>query len=152
RLTSNLKEKTMPAQTVSPHPLAAGLKGRVSLVTGSTSGIGLGIARALGQAGSHVVLKGFGDPAEIKKTEKMLAEETGTRVLHLAADMADPGSIAHMMARVEAEFGRLDILVNNAGIQFVHPVEDYPVEKWDAILAINLSSAFHTTRLALAGM
>jgi 3-hydroxybutyrate dehydrogenase len=128
------------------------LAGKVSLVTGSTSGIGLGIARALAEAGSTVVLNGFGGAAEIAKTRDQLAADFGVKVGYSAADMTSPAAIADMITATLAEHGRLDVLVNNAGIQFVARLEQFPVEKWDAILSINLSSAFHTTRLALPAM
>jgi 3-hydroxybutyrate dehydrogenase len=128
------------------------LAGRVSLITGSTSGIGLGIATVLAGAGSAVVLNGFGKAEEISATQARLSAECGVKVEYSAADMSNPDSIAEMIDMTMAEFGRLDILVNNAGIQFVAPLQDFPVAKWDAILAINLSSAFHTTRLALPRM
>src|SRR3954469_16415564 len=128
------------------------LGGKVSLVTGSTSGIGLGIARALASAGSAVVLNGFGDAAEIARTRDQLASDCGTEVSYSPADMTKSESIAEMIAATLAEHGRLDVLVNNAGIQFVAPFEQFPVEKWDAILLINLSSAFHTMRLAIPAM
>jgi 3-hydroxybutyrate dehydrogenase len=128
------------------------LAGKVSLVTGSTSGIGFGIARALAEAGSAVVLNGFGVASEIAGTRDELAAEFGVKVGYSAADMSNPATIAEMIAATLAEHGRLDVLVNNAGIQFVAPLDQFPVEKWDAILSINLSSAFHTTRLALPAM
>ena len=128
------------------------LAGKVSLVTGSTSGIGLGIARALAEAGSAVVLNGFGIAAEIAKTRDQIAADFGVEVSYSAADMTSPEAIAEMIAATVASHGRLDILVNNAGIQHVAPLDQFPVEKWDAILSINLSSAFHTTRLALPAM
>ena len=128
------------------------LAGRVSLITGSTGGIGLGIARALAEAGSAIVLNGLGKPDDISATRTALAQEFGVKVRYSAADMSNPSSIAEMMAETFSTFGRLDILVNNAGIQFVAPLQDFPADKWDAILAINLSSAFHTTRLALPHM
>jgi 3-hydroxybutyrate dehydrogenase len=128
------------------------LAGRVSLVTGSTSGIGLGIARALAAAGSAVVLNGFGKPEDIAETQAKIGSEFGVRMRYSGADMSKAASIAEMIAMALDAFGRLDILVNNAGIQHVAPLEQFPVEKWDAILAINLSSAFHTTRLALPAM
>ena len=124
------------------------LAGRQALVTGSTSGIGAGIARALAAAGANVLLNGFGDAAEIERLRAGLAEEHGVQIGYEAADMSQPGAIVDMMARA----GNVDVLVNNAGIQFVSPVEQFPVEKWDAILAINLSSAFHTIRAALPAM
>lgn len=128
------------------------LTGKVSLVTGSTSGIGLGIARALAEAGSDVVLNGLGVPAEIAQTRDRMEADFGVRVSYAAADMTDEDAIAEMIASTIAGHGRLDVLVNNAGIQYVAPLEQFPVEKWDAILSINLSSAFHTTRLALPAM
>jgi 3-hydroxybutyrate dehydrogenase len=128
------------------------LSGKVSLVTGSTSGIGLGIARALAEAGSAVVLNGFGVAAEIARTQDQIEAEFGVKVSYSAADMTSQDAIAEMIAAAVASHGRLDILVNNAGIQHVAPLDRFPVEKWDAILAINLSSAFHTIRLALPAM
>ena len=122
------------------------LQGKVALVTGSTSGIGLAIARALAAEGARLMINGFGDPAQI---ERECAE---LYAIHDAADMSNPDAIEQMMRRCADELGGPDILVNNAGIQHVAPVEDFPVEKWDAIIAINLSSAFHTTRLALPAM
>jgi 3-hydroxybutyrate dehydrogenase len=128
------------------------LEGRVSLVTGSTSGIGLGIARALAAAGSAVMLNGFGKPEEIAETQARIISEFRVRAAYSSADMSKAASISDMMAIVLDLFGRLDVLVNNAGIQHVAPLEQFPAEKWDAILAINLSSAFHTTRAALPSM
>src|SRR5207253_5463806 len=128
------------------------LAGKASLVTGSTSGIGLGIARALAEAGSTVVLNGFGVAAEIARTRDRISSEFGVKVGYSAADMTKPEAIAEMIASTLNEHGRLDVLVNNAGIQFVSPLDQFPTEKWDAILSINLSSAFHTTRLALPAM
>ena len=122
------------------------LAGKVALVTGSTSGIGLAIARALTGAGAKVMLNGFGDPAEIDK----LKSELGAG--HDGADMGDAAAIERMIAHCTDELGAPDILVNNAGIQFVSPVDQFPVDKWNAILAINLSAVFHTTRLALPAM
>ena len=142
----NIQVKTQNATAARP------LAGKVSLVTGSTSGIGLGIARALAEAGSAVVLNGFGVAAEIAKTREQIAADFGVKVSYSAADMTKPEAIAEMIADDIAEHGRLDVLVNNAGIQFVAPLDQFPVEKWDAILSINLSSAFHTTRLALPAM
>ncbi len=125
------------------------LKGKAAVVTGSTSGIGLGIARALAQAGCNVMLNGLGDAAEIDKTRKGLAEETGVEIVYSGADMTDPQAIAGMIDATADAFGRVDILINNAGIQHVAPLEEFPTVKWDAILAINLSSAFHATKAAL---
>jgi 3-hydroxybutyrate dehydrogenase len=128
------------------------LAGKVSVVTGSTSGIGLGIARALAAAGSSVVLNGFGKADEIARTQESLASEFKVNVAYSTADMSNPLSIGEMIETILDQSGRLDILVNNAGIQHVAPLQSFPLEKWDAILAINLSSAFHTTRLALPAM
>ena len=128
------------------------LKDKVSLVTGSTSGIGLGIARALAAAGSAVVLNGFGKPEEIEATQSAIGSDFGVPVAYSTADMSNPQSIAEMVKMTLEKFGSLDILVNNAGIQHVAPLQEFPVAKWDAIIAINLSSAFHTTRLALPSM
>jgi 3-hydroxybutyrate dehydrogenase len=124
------------------------IKAKTALVTGSTSGIGLGIALSLARQGANIVLNGFGDVAG----PKAQVEALGVKVGYHGADMSKPSEIAQMMGYVEAEFGGTDILVNNAGIQHVAKVEDFPPEKWDAIIAINLSSAFHTTRLAIPGM
>jgi 3-hydroxybutyrate dehydrogenase len=124
------------------------LTGKTALVTGSTSGIGLAIAKALAMHGANVVLNGFGDVEAARREFKDIGAEIG----YHPADMSKPEQIADMMAYAERTLGRLDILVNNAGIQHVAPVEEFPVDKWNAIIAINLSSAFHTTRLALPGM
>jgi 3-hydroxybutyrate dehydrogenase len=140
------------AVTDSTSSVAQPLKGKASLVTGSTSGIGLGIARALAGAGSAIVLNGFGKPEEIAATQDSVAADFGVEVAYSGADMSNPASIAEMMEMTLRKFGRIDILVNNAGIQYVAPLQDFPVAKWDAIIAINLSSAFHTTRLALPSM
>lgn len=124
------------------------LNGKVALVTGSTSGIGLGIACKLAEAGAGVMLNGFGDvDAAIAQVSAF-----GSRVLHHPADVSDADQIADMISRTESELGSLGVLVNNAGIQYVAPIEDFPVERWNSIIAINLSSAFHTIRLALPGM
>jgi 3-hydroxybutyrate dehydrogenase len=122
------------------------LEGKVALVTGSTSGIGLAIARALAAEGAKLMINGFGDAAEIER----LCGELGA--VHDGADMSDPAAIERMMKRCAEELGGPDILVNNAGIQHVSPVDDFPPAKWDAILAINLTAVFHTTRLALPAM
>jgi len=117
------------------------LKDKVSLVTGSTSGIGLGIARALAEAGSAVILNGFGKPAEIIATQKAIGSDFGVRVAYSAADMSNPASIAEMIDMAVGEFGSVDIVVNNAGIQHVAPLQEFPVAKWDAILAIKTPSS-----------
>jgi 3-hydroxybutyrate dehydrogenase len=124
------------------------LKGKTALVTGSTSGIGLGIAKALARQGANIVMNGFGD-IDGPKAE---IEALGVKTVYHGADMSKPAEIADMMKFAAATFGRVDILVNNAGIQHVANVEEFPVDKWDAIIAINLSSAFHTTRLAIPAM
>ena len=127
------------------------LKGRTAIVTGSTSGIGLGIAKALAAAGADVMLNGLGSEEEIKLATAEVAAH-GTRVLFDLANMLRHNQIADMVARAEKEMGRLDILVNNAGIQHVAPIEEFPIEKWDAVIAINLSAAFHAIRAAVPGM
>ncbi len=127
------------------------LDGKTALVTGSTSGIGLGIARALASEGANIVLNGFGEGAAISAIENEL-HSLSVKTLYHGADMSKPAEIADMIARAQATFGRIDILVNNAGIQHVAPIESFPPEKWDAVLAINLSSAFHAIRLALPKM
>lgn len=142
---------TIPLRSQGPAVLRP-LAGKVSLVTGSTSGIGLGIARALALAGSDVVLNGLGHAIEINKTKEQIGAECGVKVSYSAADMSRPDSIGEMIAMTLAEHGRLDVLVNNAGIQHVAPLDQFPPEKWDLILSINLSSAFHTSRLALPAM
>ena len=124
------------------------LKGKTALVTGSTSGIGLGIAKALAQQGANIVLNGFGDA----KGPQAEVEALGVASAYHGADMSKPSEIEDMMKFAASKFGRVDVLVNNAGIQHVAKVEDFPPEKWDAIIAINLSSAFHTTRLAVPAM
>lgn len=126
------------------------LNGKTALVTGSTSGIGLGIAKALAAQGANIIVNGFGD-ADAAKTEIAQAGQ-GIRVGYHAADMSKAAEIEDMMRYAESDFGGADILVNNAGIQHVASIEDFPPERWDAIIAINLTSAFHTTRLALPGM
>ncbi len=128
------------------------MQGKVALITGSTSGIGLGIARAFAGAGASIVLNGLGDAAEIERLRADMEAGYATSVLFSSADMSSRVSIEAMIDQTLARFGRLDVLINNAGIQHVAPLDSFPVEKWDLILAINLSSAFHTTRLALPHM
>ena len=128
------------------------LKGKTAVVTGSTSGIGLAIARAYAAEGANIVINGFGAPDAIEKERAGIEADFGVAARYSPADMAHGGAIAAMIAEAESEFGSVDILVNNAGIQFVSPIEDFPVEKWDAIIAINLSAAFHAIRAALPGM
>lgn len=128
------------------------LKGKTALVTGSTSGIGLGIACRLAAQGAHVVLNGFGDTEGPKAEVAAAGKAHGIRVGYHGADMSKPAEIEAMMAYAVKEFGGVDVLVNNAGIQHVANVEDFPVERWDAIIAINLSSAFHAMRLAIPAM
>jgi 3-hydroxybutyrate dehydrogenase len=126
--------------------------GRAAIVTGSTSGIGLGIARALARTGHDVMLNGFGDAAEIEAIRASLAAGNDVRVAYNGADMSDPKAVRDFVLSAEEEFGHIDILVNNAGIQHVAAIEEFPVEKWDEILAINLSSSFHSISAALPGM
>ncbi|MCX7218401.1 MAG: 3-hydroxybutyrate dehydrogenase [Burkholderiales bacterium] len=128
------------------------LKDKTALVTGSTSGIGLGIARSLAAAGANIMLNGFGEIEQINAIRADIEKEFGVKTAYHNADMSQATQIAAMMEVAMQEFGGVDVLVNNAGIQHVANIEDFPVEKWDAIIAINLTSAFHTTRLALPSM
>jgi 3-hydroxybutyrate dehydrogenase len=128
------------------------LKGKTTLVTGSTSGIGLALATAFAKEGCNIVLNGLGDPKEIEVTRATLAQENGVTVTYSPADMTKGEEIAQMVAEAEKQFGAIDILCNNAGIQHVAPVDEFPIDKWNAIIAINLSSAFHTIRAALPKM
>src|SRR5579863_10281213 len=128
------------------------LNDKVALVTGSTSGIGLAIARAFAKEGANVVINGFGDAAAIEKERAGIEADFGVKALYSGADMTKGAEIAAMVAQAQKDLGSLDILVNNAGIQFVSPIEEFPVEKWDQIIAINLSSAFHGIRAAVPGM
>jgi 3-hydroxybutyrate dehydrogenase len=128
------------------------LKGKSAIVTGSTSGIGKGIAEALANAGAHVMLNGFGDASEIERQRAALAASAKVEVAYHPADMSKPAEIRDMVATAQKKLGGVDILVNNAGIQFVAPVEQFPDDKWDAIIAINLSSAFHASKAALPTM
>jgi len=128
------------------------LNGKTAIVTGSTSGIGLGIAEAFARAGANVVLNGFGDATQIERTRADLAHRTNAMIAYSPADMSKPKAIEQMVKQTTDAFGTVDIMVNNAGIQHVAPIEEFPDEKWDAILAINLSSAFHATKLVLPQM
>ena len=129
----------------------ADLKGKTAVVTGSTSGIGLAIARTMAGAGANVVINGFGEAAAIEKERAGIESEFKVKAVYSPADMTKPTEIADMVALGEKTFGSVDVLVNNAGIQFVSPIEEFPIEKWDAIIAINLSSAFHGIRAAVPG-
>jgi 3-hydroxybutyrate dehydrogenase len=128
------------------------LRGKTAIITGSTSGIGLGVARALATQGADILLNGFGDAAQIEKLRKSLGSEFGVRVNYSAADMSRPDDVAGMVADARRNFGQVDILVNNAGIQFTAPVHEFPPDRWEAIIAINLSAAFHAIRAALPQM
>ena len=128
------------------------LKGRNAVVTGSTSGIGLGIARAFAKEGANVVLNGFGDKAEIEKDRSGIESEFKVKALYSAADMTKGPEITKMIEEAEEKLGSVDILVNNAGIQFVSPIEDFPDDKWEAIIRINLIAAFYATKVAVKGM
>ena len=128
------------------------LKGKTALVTGSTSGIGLGIAKAFAAAGANIIINGFGEAAAIEAERAALEVLNGGKASYDGADLTKPEAIEEMFKRAEADFGGVDILVNNAGMQFVSPVEDFPVEKWDMIIALNLTAAFHTIRHAVPVM
>ncbi len=128
------------------------LKGKVAVVTGSTSGIGLGIARALAAQGASVMLNGFGAAGEIEEIREGLERVSGAKAAHHPADMSKPAEIARLIEAAGSKLGSVDVLVNNAGIQFVAPVEEFPAEKWDAVLAVNLSASFHAIRAALPRM
>jgi 3-hydroxybutyrate dehydrogenase len=128
------------------------LKGKTAVVTGSTSGIGLAIARAMAGDGANVVINGFGDKAAIEKERTGIEKEFSVKAFYSPADMTKPAEIAEMIATAEKTFGSVDVLVNNAGIQHVAPIEEFPIEKWDAIIAINLAAAFHAIRAAVPGM
>jgi 3-hydroxybutyrate dehydrogenase len=127
-------------------------EGRAAVVTGSTSGIGLAIAERLAAAGARIVINGLGDPKENERTRARIADENGVAVVYSDADLSSGEAVAKMMANAADVFGGVDILVNNAGIQFVAPIDEFPIAKWDAIIALNLSSAFHAIRAALPGM
>lgn len=144
-----LHQEIQPAdETVCAKPLA----GRTALVTGSTSGIGLGIAVSLAAAGSNIILNGFGDADAISELQQGLEDANGIATAYVPADMTSPAAIAGMLEFAKSHFGGVDILVNNAGIQHVEAIETFPAEKWDQIIAINLSAAFHTMRHAVPGM
>jgi len=128
------------------------LKGKVALVTGSTSGIGLAIARAYAKEGADVVINGFGDATAIEQERAGIEKDFGVKAIYSGADMSKGDEIAAMVADAQKQLGSVDLLVNNAGIQFVSPVEEFPIEKWNQIIAINLSAAFHATRAAVPGM
>jgi 3-hydroxybutyrate dehydrogenase len=128
------------------------LKGKSALVTGSTSGIGLAVARALAAEGANVILNGFGDAGEISRLQAEIEAASDVRVAYSGADLTKPDEIDSMMAKAADAFGAVDILVNNAGMQHVAPVDQFPPDKWDLLIALNLSAVFHTTRLALPAM
>jgi 3-hydroxybutyrate dehydrogenase len=130
----------------------ADLRGKTAAVTGSTSGIGLGFARAMAKAGANIVINGMGNAADIETERANIERDFGVKCVYSPADMTKPAEIAQFVALGETTFGSVDVLVNNAGIQFVSPIEDFPIEKWDAIIAINLSAAFHAIRAAVPGM
>ncbi len=128
------------------------LKGKTAVVTGSTSGIGLGCARAFAGAGANIVLNGIGAPADVEKARTAIENDFGGKAIYSPANMGEPKEIASMISLAEKTFGLVDVLVNHAGIQHVLPIEEFPVEKWDAVIAINLSSAFHAIRAVTPGM
>ncbi|MDA9478837.1 3-hydroxybutyrate dehydrogenase [Bradyrhizobium sp. CCBAU 65884] len=128
------------------------LKGKTAVVTGSTSGIGLACARAFAGAGANIVLNGMGAPADVEKERSAIESEFSVQAIYSPADMAKPKEVVDLIALGESTFGSVDVLINNAGIQHVSPIEEFPVEKWDAIIAINLSAAFHAIRAAVPGM
>ena len=128
------------------------LKGRNAVITGSTSGIGMAIAKVFSREGANVMLNGFGDATQVEALRAGLAKEHGVKAQYHGADMMKPAEIRDLIAKAEAAFGSIDILVNNAGIQHVAPIEEFPEDRWDAIVAVNLTSAFHSTKAALPGM
>ncbi|TCR60606.1 3-hydroxybutyrate dehydrogenase [Bosea sp. BK604] len=140
------------APTIREPAIGSALLGKVAVVTGSTSGIGLGVAQALARAGARLVINGLGETAEIDRIRRRIAEQYRVDVRYDDSNLMDPAGVARLVTGAVAAFGQVDILVNNAGIQHVAPVEDFPVEKWDAILALNLSAAFHATRHVLGAM
>lgn len=149
-----IAERTRPAEmsAISGQLPAKPLKDKTALVTGSTSGIGLGIARALAQAGCNIVLNGFGESSEIERERTQIAGDFGVGAAFDGADLAKPAEIVRMIEAATREFGKVDILVNNAGIQFTAPIEKFPVDRWDAVIAINLSANFHTMRAVIPQM
>ena len=149
-----IAERTRPAEmsAISGQLPTKPLKDKTALVTGSTSGIGLGIARALAQAGCNIVLNGFGETREIERERTQIAGDFGVGAAFDGADLAKPAEIVRMIEAATREFGRVDILVNNAGIQFTAPIEEFPVDRWDAVIAINLSANFHTMRAVIPQM
>src|SRR5882762_9914177 len=140
-----------PSMTTGASEMAT-LTGKTAVVTGSTSGIGLAYARAFAGAGAKIVLNGMGAPADIEKERSAIEKDFGVKAVHSPADMTKPAEIADMVALGEKTFGSVDVLVNNAGIQFVSPIEEFPIDKWETIIAINLSSAFYGIRAAVPGM
>ena len=134
------------------NPSTTDLSGKVAVVTGSTSGIGLSVAQTLAAAGAHVTLNGLGDQAEIEQTRQNLEQEAGVKVLYSGADMTDPAQIQDMLEQTQNELGPIDILVNNAGVQYVSPIESFPPQRWDLILSINLSAPFYTIKGTIQAM
>ena len=128
------------------------LKGKSAVVTGSTSGIGLAIARALAKEGANVMVNGFGDKAAIENERSGIEKDFAVKAIYSPADMSKPAEVADMIKTAEQTLGSVDVLVNNAGVQFVSPIEEFPIDKWDMIIAINLSAAFHAIRAAVPGM
>jgi 3-hydroxybutyrate dehydrogenase len=149
---AKLPRRLRPGPALFPDVRIIMLKGKTALVTGSTSGIGLGYARALAAQGVNLTINGFGDKDAIERERVGIEKEFGVRAFYSPADMSKPEEIADMVHGTEKTFGSLDILINNAGIQYVAPIEEFPIEKWNQIIAINLSSAFHTIRAAVPGM
>jgi 3-hydroxybutyrate dehydrogenase len=142
----------MTTQTLPIKTAVAPLSGRVAIVTGSTSGIGLGIARALAGAGADVVINGLGNADDIEVTRMRIESDTGVRVAYNGANLMEAADAAALVTKTIADFGKVDIIVNNAGIQHVSPIENFPVDKWNAIIALNLSASFHTIRAAFSSM